>query len=108
MKRPKQSPEAGLGLWGREMYPECPDGVPEGRTQAPGGHIHLALWTPCPTGRGRKGGQRNGLSPSAKGISMVCTEADYTFQNQSRAALSNRVRGVKGKEKTTYYPDANR
>lgn len=63
----KKALEAGLGLWGREIqYPECLEGVSEGRANLGTGSRWmrcLTLWTPRPAGR-------EGLLSSSKGTSV--------------------------------------
>lgn len=102
-------PRSRLGALGQGyQYPEYPEHVLEGRAQAPSGYLHLALWTPCPLGRGRRGPEEGPLTPVLRALVHSLQRQEMRFFGISLKSSPERQgkRRVKGKGKTTYYPEA--
>lgn len=103
-------PRSRLGALGQGyQYPEYPERVLEGRAQAPSGYLHLALWTPCPLGRGRQGGPEEGpLTPVLRALVHSLQRQEMRFFGISLKSSPEwqGKRWVKDKGKTTYYPEA--
>lgn len=105
LKRPKQAPEAGLGLWGREISTQRV--FQKAQLRLPVGTLTrlcrlLALWG------GADGGARGRAShPVLRALVCSLQRQEIRFFSISLKSSPERQRkrGVKGKGKTTSFPD---